>query len=69
MVLSIRLFFCNITAASVSQCLDGHPQFPATPIGGLFLCGSGCHPGGGVMGVPGRLAAQEVISQYKKKKI
>lgn len=24
-----------------------------TPIDGLYLCGSGCHPGGGVMGVPG----------------
>jgi phytoene dehydrogenase-like protein len=25
-----------------------------TPIDGLFMCGSGTHPGGGVMGVPGR---------------
>jgi phytoene dehydrogenase-like protein len=29
---------------------------------GLFLCGSGAHPGGGVTGMPGYLAAREVIA-------
>ncbi|KAL5471388.1 hypothetical protein EMCRGX_G029501 [Ephydatia muelleri] len=33
----------------------------ATPIKGLYLCGSGTHPGGGVMGSPGRLAAMAVL--------
>ncbi len=32
-----------------------------TPMDGLFLCGAGCHPGGGVMGVAGRNAAQQVL--------
>jgi len=32
-----------------------------TPLDGLYLCGSGCHPGGGVTGVPGHNAAQTVI--------
>ncbi len=32
-----------------------------TPVGGLFLCGAGCHPGGGVMGAAGRNAAQQVL--------
>ena len=32
-----------------------------TPLSGLYLCGSGCHPGGGVSGVPGHNAAQTVI--------
>ncbi len=32
----------------------------STPIDGLFLCGSGTHPGGGVMGVPGHNCAQVV---------
>jgi phytoene dehydrogenase-like protein len=32
-----------------------------TPVQGLFLCGAGCHPGGGVMGVAGRNAAQQVL--------
>eukprot|EP00731_Ephydatia_muelleri_P020512 Em0013g239a len=33
----------------------------ATTIKGLYLCGSGTHPGGGVMGSPGRLAATAVL--------
>jgi phytoene dehydrogenase-like protein len=33
-----------------------------TPLEGLFLCGAGCHPGGGVMGIAGRNAAQQVLS-------
>jgi phytoene dehydrogenase-like protein len=32
-----------------------------TPMQGLYLCGAGCHPGGGVMGVAGRNAAQQVL--------
>jgi phytoene dehydrogenase-like protein len=32
-----------------------------TPLDGLYLCGAGCHPGGGVMGVAGRNAAQQVL--------
>jgi phytoene dehydrogenase-like protein len=32
-----------------------------TPIAGLYLCGSGVHPGGGVMGVPGWNAAREIL--------
>lgn len=33
-----------------------------TPVPGLFLCGAGCHPGGGVTGMPGRNAARIVLS-------
>lgn len=32
-----------------------------TPLDGLYLCGSGCHPGGGVTGVPGHNSARAVI--------
>ncbi|MFQ5418128.1 MAG: phytoene desaturase family protein [Myxococcota bacterium] len=32
-----------------------------TPIGGLYLCGAGTHPGGGVMGACGRNAAREIL--------
>ncbi|KAK6746980.1 hypothetical protein RB195_000308 [Necator americanus] len=32
-----------------------------TPIRGLFLCGSGAHPGGGVTGAPGRLGAHVAL--------
>ncbi|MGA2777033.1 MAG: NAD(P)/FAD-dependent oxidoreductase [Steroidobacteraceae bacterium] len=34
-----------------------------TPLGGLYLCGAGCHPGGGVMGIAGRNAARQVLKQ------
>jgi len=32
-----------------------------TPIKNLYMCGSATHPGGGIMGAPGRLAALEVL--------
>jgi phytoene dehydrogenase-like protein len=32
-----------------------------TPLPGLFLCGAGCHPGGGIMGTAGRNAAQQIL--------
>jgi len=34
-----------------------------TPVAGLFLCGSGAHPGGGVMGAPGYNCAREMLKQ------
>ncbi|EEF41160.1 pyridine nucleotide-disulfide oxidoreductase domain-containing protein 2 [Ricinus communis] len=37
-----------------------------TPVKGLYMCGSGTHPGGGVMGAPGRNAAQVVLRDFKK---
>lgn len=33
-----------------------------TPLAGLYLCGSGCHPGGGVTGLPGRNAAKAILA-------
>ena len=40
---------------------------PTTPIAGLYLCGSGAHPGGGVMGSPGRLAAKHAVQSASKR--
>lgn len=37
-----------------------------TPLQGLYMCGSGTHPGGGVMGAPGRNAAGIVLQDLKK---
>jgi len=39
-----------------------------TPVSGLYLCGSGAHPGGGVSGLPGHHAAQAIISDLKRAK-
>ncbi|MDX2029596.1 MAG: NAD(P)/FAD-dependent oxidoreductase [Blastocatellia bacterium] len=37
-----------------------------TPIRDLYLCGSGTHPGGGVMGAPGYNAAREILRDLKR---
>jgi phytoene dehydrogenase-like protein len=37
-----------------------------TPIEGLFLCGAGTHPGGGITGASGRNAAHAIIKYLKK---
>jgi phytoene dehydrogenase-like protein len=37
-----------------------------TPIQGLYLCGAGAHPGGGVTGAPGRNAAYQALRDWKK---
>ena len=44
-----------------SQVFSRRPS-AVTEIPGLFLCGSGANPGGGVMGAPGYNAAQAVIN-------
>ncbi len=38
----------------------------ATPIGGLYLCGAGAHPGGGVTGAPGYNAARRVLADLRR---
>jgi phytoene dehydrogenase-like protein len=38
----------------------------ATPIGGLYLCGAGTHPGPGVPGGPGWLAAQRALTDRRR---
>ena len=40
--------------------LHGAAQYD-TPVDGLFLCGAGSHPGGGLTGLPGRNAAKRVL--------
>ena len=37
------------------------------PLKGLYLCGSGAHPGGGVTGAPGRNCAREVLRDFGKR--
>jgi phytoene dehydrogenase-like protein len=34
-----------------------------TPVRGLWMCGSATHPGGGIMGAPGRIAALELLKE------
>jgi phytoene dehydrogenase-like protein len=37
-----------------------------TPVAGLYLCGAGAHPGGGVMGLAGRNAARQVLKKVAR---
>jgi phytoene dehydrogenase-like protein len=36
------------------------------PVPGLYLCGAGAHPGGGITGAPGTLAAQAVLADLRR---
>ena len=45
----------------------GHGDY-RMPLKGLYLCGSGAHPGGGVTGVPGFNCAREVLRDFGKLK-
>ena len=45
----------------LDQLFIGRPAY-RSPISGLYLCGAGAHPGGGVMGIPGKHAAQAVLA-------
>jgi phytoene dehydrogenase-like protein len=44
----------------------GHADY-RTPLPGLYLCGSGAHPGGGVTGAPGHNCAREVLRDFGKR--
>ena len=45
--------------------IPGYAQY-RSPIRGLYICGSSTHPGGGVMGAPGRNAAREILSNLSR---
>ena len=36
------------------------------PLAGLYLCGAGAHPGGGVTGLPGHNAAREIVRDFRR---
>ena len=46
--------------------VPGYARFKS-PIRELWLCGSSTHPGGGIMGANGRIAALEVLKAHRRK--
>jgi len=46
----------------------GHADYRG-PIAGLYLCGSGGHPGGGVTGAPGHNAAREILRDFRRGRV
>jgi phytoene dehydrogenase-like protein len=45
----------------------GHADYRG-PLAGLYMCGSGTHPGGGVTGLPGHNAAREILRDLKRRR-
>jgi phytoene dehydrogenase-like protein len=43
--------------------IPGFPRYKM-PLGDLYLCGAGAHPGGGLTGAPGYNAARQVLRQF-----
>jgi phytoene dehydrogenase-like protein len=46
----------------------GHADY-RTPIPGLYMCGSGTHPGGGVTGAPGHNSAREILADFRRRRV
>ena len=46
----------------------GHADYRA-PIAGLYMCGAGTHPGGGVTGAPGHNAAREIARDFRRRRV
>ena len=46
--------------------LLGHADYRG-PVKGLYLCGAGAHPGGGVTGAPGHNAAREILRDFRRR--
>jgi len=46
----------------------GHGNYRG-PLKGLYMCGAGTHPGGGVTGAPGHNAAREILSDFKRRRL
>jgi phytoene dehydrogenase-like protein len=48
--------------------LLGHARYRLAGIRGLYLCGAGAHPGGGITGSPGRNAAKAILADVKSRR-
>ncbi|HEY3731923.1 MAG TPA: NAD(P)/FAD-dependent oxidoreductase [Steroidobacteraceae bacterium] len=46
----------------------GHGDYRG-PLPGLYMCGAGTHPGGGVTGAPGHNAAHEVLKDFRRRRL
>jgi phytoene dehydrogenase-like protein len=59
-------------ALSLDQLFSARPMLGyadyRAPVPGLYMCGSGTHPGGGVTGAPGHNAAQAVLADFRPRR-
>lgn len=60
-------------ALSLDQMFSARPMLGygnyRGPLAGLYMCGAGTHPGGGVTGAPGHNAAREIIGDFRRRKL
>jgi phytoene dehydrogenase-like protein len=60
-------------ALSLDQLFSARPVLGAgdyrTPVPGLYQCGAGTHPGGGVTGAPGHNSAREILRDVKRRRV
>jgi phytoene dehydrogenase-like protein len=60
-------------AMSLDQMFSARPMLGygnyRGPLPGLYMCGSGTHPGGGVTGAPGHNAAREIIRDFRRRRL
>lgn len=55
----------NLNQLSWMRPVPGWSQY-RTPLAGLYLCGAGTHPGGGVTGAPGYNAAKRILADVRR---
>ncbi len=60
-------------ALSLDQMFSARPMLGygnyRGPLPGLYMCGSGTHPGGGVTGAPGHNAAREILGDFRRQRL
>lgn len=60
-------------ALSLDQIFSARPMLGyasyRAPLAGLYMCGSGTHPGGGVTGAPGHNAAREIVRDFSRGRV
>ena len=58
-------------ALSLDQLYSARPALRyadyRSPVAGLYMCGAGAHPGGGVTGAPGHNAAHEILRDFRRR--
>jgi len=67
MIVSAMVTSCSsLSGFSSLRPAPGWAQYK-TPVHNLYMCGSATHPGGGIMGAPGRNAAMRILKETSKK--
>jgi phytoene dehydrogenase-like protein len=60
-------------ALQLDQMLSARPMLGygnyRGPLPGLYMCGAGTHPGGGVTGAPGHNAAREILADFRRRRL